>query len=425
MATLRPIRTLILCTCLVLAGLGAAYAGNNPTLNAISNVRPSGCVPGTVVGGPNLITNGSFATPLTTTPGTKPQQSNGDPFDSDLSYVGRDLYPGDGQGIDNFTILTGALVPGLPSQVVGKPFPGDPQRETPATATYYYSNPSWDGHSPDSNPYVLWRQTINGLLPNTSYNFFAYFDNLLSSGVNSADPVIELRVDGQITGPAITVPKSPDVWVPVQFAFTTGDATTSVVLEVIDKTGSRIGGDFGMTQLNLKQCVTGLGVAKLAKPVVGNEDGSYTVEYLITVRSYGFSGEQLNQLQVSDDLAQTFAAAASFSIVSLTSPTLSVNPSFNGTTDKNLLVGSVDFPAQQTATITLVVKVWSGSGEAGHGPFNNIAVATAKAGGITVTDISVPGTDPDPDGDGDPREGGVTPTKTLLGSRIGLPLLHR
>ncbi|MEX0267954.1 hypothetical protein AB3R30_02310 [Leptolyngbyaceae cyanobacterium UHCC 1019] len=54
--------------------------------------------------------------------------------------------------------------------------------------TYLYSNPFDDINGvqvafpppgPPTPPPVVWRQTITGLSPNTTYNFFAYFLDLL------------------------------------------------------------------------------------------------------------------------------------------------------------------------------------------------------------------------------------------------------
>ena len=405
---------------LVLAGL--TLSGARPTQAAITPKGQQGCAPGTVVGGENKVKNGDFSQGSALFESQLPDRGTG--------TGGTGIYPDDGGG-GGFSIQTGPKTY-FGGQIVGRAFPGDPQREVPAVQTYFYSNPNRDKngdllYGPGTpGRALLWRQIVTGLSQNTTYNFFAYFDNLLVPDGNGVDPKIELRVDGIVAGPAISVDKTPDQWIPIQYSFATGAGQTTATLEIYDLADSIIGDDFGMTQISLKQCVTGVGSAKYAYPVNRNSDGSYRVEYLFTIRNLGVDPLPLTNLQVSDNLASTFAAASSFSVVSLTSPTLAVNPAFNGKTDINLLKGTDSLAAGQQATINLRLRVVAGTGSGGKGPFLNSALTTAKAGPIEVRDGSAPGTVPDPNGNGDPKEGSEDkPTPVDFEAKIFLPLIRK
>jgi hypothetical protein len=420
MAVYRYARLLRLgCLLLILAGL--QQTTQRSYAQQIVPHGQRGCAPGTVVGGPNLVANGDFAID----PGPGPSIDPAAGFFSALQNRGRNTYPSDGLG-GGFSIQEGERIydagTGDPDLILGRPFGGDEQRDIPASQTYFYSNPVWPEGAVEI---LLWRQTV-AVAPGVTYNFFAYFDNLLNAELDHTDPVLELRVDGTVAGPAVVVPETPDAWVPVQFSFTTGAGQTEVVLEIYDLAGDQVGDDFAMTQVTLKQCVSGLGVAKDVEPAVNNGDGTYDIEYQITLRNYGVDPAPMTELQVSDDLSQTFAAAAGFSVVRLESATLAVNPSFNGVSDKRLLAGTSELGSQQTATITLVVRVAPGEGPGGEGPFSNSVTASAKVGGIEVTDRSTPGVNPDPDLSGDPKEEGENePTPVSLKQLLFLTLLAR
>lgn len=407
----------------VAAGIVLALSGTSLTRASITPQGQQGCAAGTVVGGPNLVQNGDFAQGAQGFTSQLPDRGTGD---------GSGIYPDDAGG-GGFSIQSGpkSYNNGL---IIGRPFPGDPQRDVPATQTYFYSNVNRDvNRQPLYGPgapgrAMLWRQEV-AVTENTTYNFFAYFDNLLipSLGPNNIDPQIELQVNGIAAGPPITVLKAPDQWLPIQFSFTTGAGQTTAVLEIYDLANSVTGDDFAMTQISLKQCVTSVGLAKAAQEPVNNGDGSYTVEYLFTLRNLGVDPLPLTELQIVDDLGRTFAKAAAFSVVSIQSPTLTVNSAFNGVANKNLLAGTDALAAKATATITLRLRVTPGPGAGGNGPFLNSAAVIARAGGIAVEDDSIPGLNPDPDEDGDPKEPGEdqATTITLGGPTVYLPLLRR
>lgn len=412
---------------------GATASNGQPTgAPTVDPKGQQGCAVGTVVAGTSKVVNGDFSIPAGPGSGIDPAAG----FTSELPNRGPDTYPDDFSG-GGFSIITGDFSPADPNYIFGRVFSGDPQRDVAASDTYFYSNPNKDinGHDvyhPQSNPTkdyaVLWTQTDVSLTVGTTYNFFAYFDNLVdpSLGNYGADPKIELRVNGVSAGEPITVSKSPDEWVPVQFSFTligeTQDVGTQslVTLQIRDRANTIEGDDFAMTGINLKQCVSGLGVALSNRLSIDNGDGTYDIPFVVTLKNYGVDQLALSKLQVTANLASTFSAPKilSFQVRSIRSASLTVNPGFNGASDQELLSGDINtLQSQTTATIEFMVRIRPGTEEGSLGPFDFQIRATADAGTestgtIEVTDVSVPGLDPDPNDDRevkDPSEDKPTP----------------
>ena len=120
-----------------------------------------------------------------------------------------------------------------------------------------------------------------------------------------------------------------------------------------------------------------IGVAKrLVEPTLYNGDGTYNVTYEILVQNLGDT--VLRDLQVTDDLAATFVAPATFTVVSVESAKFIENeaPSSGGTytgnppSGINLLAAGNSLAALDQETITLVVRVNPGGFA---GPYNNSA----------------------------------------------------
>jgi len=392
-----------------------------PASAAIQNIGPGGCPANTVVGGDNLVQNGDFS-----------QGTTG--FTSALINRGPGVYPDDNNG-GGFSIQNGSVVyPPFEANpyIFGRPFPGDVQRDVPATNTYFYSNPSADNYSAGGGRVNLWTQVVT-VAPNTTYNFFAYFDNLLDpvkSANGAADPVIELRVNGTSVGTTV-VSKTPDRWVPIQYAFTTGNGVTSVTLQIDSLTNNTFGDDFAMTQINLKQCVSGVGAAKYVFPAVEerrNDQDGYRLEYLITIRNLG--ADPVTELQATDDLATVFAGAETWELVELSVVSgsgftaLAINPNFDGRTDRELLAANQSLAAGQTARLRLVIWLKPPTGPI---VFSNYVNITARSGNVIVTDISNPGLDPDPNNNGDPKEEEESGATITIFSpyRIWVPVVSR
>jgi uncharacterized repeat protein (TIGR01451 family) len=395
-----------------------------PPVQAQTGGNTTGCPAGTTQGR-NLVVNGNFATPVGA--GTVAQPIPGNQiiqvnpaagFTSDLPYVGDVNYPTDPQG--GLSIQNGPINY-LGGTVIGRPFPGDPASKSPPSRTYLYSNP---GEASFPNP-VIWRQRVTGLAPNTSYNFIAYFYDLLAPNAPGVAPIISLRF-GNFSSDPFPLPERQR-WIPVQYEFKTGPNQTQVVLSIVDSANDILGDDFGFTATGLYQCISNLGVAKSAGTPVNNGDGTFTVPYTVIVKNYG--QDPITNLQLEENLVPTFANATAFTVSNLQSATLVVDPNFNGKSNINLLLPNRNTLAPDTtATLTFNVTITPGTGSGGFGPFLNSVLATGKAGDQDVSDISDSGTEPDPNGNGNPNERGenqptpvnLTPSPTPGPARLRL-----
>jgi gliding motility-associated-like protein/uncharacterized repeat protein (TIGR01451 family) len=147
------------------------------------------------------------------------------------------------------------------------------------------------------------------------------------------------------------------------------------------------------------------GVAKTATVVQQQPDGSYRVTYSLEVENLG--NLVINNIQVTDDLAAAFPSPATFTVLSgsVATGTLSINPSFNGSSDVNLLAPGSTLKVGATHSIGFIVSVNLNSGA---GTFSNSATVTAMSddGMTSSVDVSDSGTEPDPNGNGDPTEAG-------------------
>ena len=418
------------------------------------------CPPGTSVRrGLNLIRNGDFATfpgvlgALTGGVGGVPLNNNAQ-FSSDLPYVGDGVYPSDGPPggsalpfppfTGGISIQTGTIGPPLtPVAVSGQPFPGDPTNDVSPSQAYLYSNPNstTTGDPPFSSP-VVWRQQVSGLAPNTTYNFFAYFFDLLTLAVPGppavVTPQIRLRISPNLANdPGSSVGVAPTVadrqqWRPIQYAFTTGPAQTVVVLEFQDTANNINGDDFGVTAIGLRECVPNIGVAKSVGTPINNGNGTFTIPYTVRVRNLApvplpvqpATTYDLKNLQLTDPLTDLAAKATINSITAIQSPTLAVNTAYSGSTNPTLLLGTDILRPQTTAVVSFNVILTPGSGPEGFGPYNNTVKATAVSqGGSPVSKDSTDGGDPDPSGTN--TETGSTPTVVRLGGVANILLVKR
>jgi len=151
-----------------------------------------------------------------------------------------------------------------------------------------------------------------------------------------------------------------------------------------------------------------IGVSKALVSNVGIGPGPYAVRYSIVVMNFGTVG--LLDVQVTEDLRQTFPLPVTFSVVSatVTSGTGVANAAFNGLSDINLL-NAAQSTLAPGASITIDLQV-SVSPRDMRGPFLNSVVATGRDSiNQSVADVSTTGSNPDPNGDGDPDEDDPTP----------------
>jgi len=177
--------------------------------------------------------------------------------------------------------------------------------------------------------------------------------------------------------------------------------------------------------------VPSIGVTKSVVSVVNNREGTYDVTYEVSVSNTG--PVDVYRLQLTEDLADTFAGTRSWSILSVTSNDLTVNPSFNGDTNVDLLSGTNRLRVGEVSLLRFKVRLVPGDD---LGPFNNTVTATGVGAqvrtpngnlvdGPAVRDDSqntaVGDNNSDPDVDGDPTNNN-DPTPVALDEKplIGL-----
>jgi hypothetical protein len=160
-----------------------------------------------------------------------------------------------------------------------------------------------------------------------------------------------------------------------------------------------------------------LGVAKQAQVLSVTDNGGYgnggtpnsaQLAYVILLRNYGT--QPIASLQVVEDLVSTFGAGTVWSVVSVTAPTLTLNPAFDGRTSTTLLAGTDTLAVGATTTIRLVVNVQFTAGVT----YNNQVTGSGVVGSTPVSDLSNDGIDPAPTGNPGLHS---TPTGTRLGTQ--------
>ncbi|MBF2029447.1 MAG: DUF11 domain-containing protein [Oscillatoriales cyanobacterium C42_A2020_001] len=450
----RPLKIL---TCLISSGVLINSHLFLPPAQAQIAGSNAGCPVGTRESQTNRVRNGNFTTNAGTGLGVQTPPTIVPPvvdFFSDLPYRGDAVYPSDvpggasqfgGGGLSiQDERFNGGQIPAAPAGVVS----GRGVNVTEATdagldpiaiPTYLYSNPNLNTAGqptiippapPGTPPPVLWSQTVN-VSPNTVYNFKALFFNLLLPNAPGLDPQIRLQANGVQTANAIVVgdgsplPGFPNIanvrqaWVPVQFRFTTAPGQTSLQLRIVDETQNILGDDFGVTAVALRECLPNLGVAKQAGTPVRNADGTFTIPYTVSATNLApVVGAPdpylLSNVQLTENLATTFANATIASVSQPQSQTFTVNPGFNGTTDTRLLQDGVNtLGAGATGSVTFSVTIIPPSLPQ---TYTNTAIGTGTTNtGDRVQEQSNNGANSDPDGDGNPSNNNDVTIITLPG----------
>ena len=159
-----------------------------------------------------------------------------------------------------------------------------------------------------------------------------------------------------------------------------------------------------------------IGLAKAAGEVVmveGSDPVQFSVPFTFLVSNLGDT--PLLNVQIVDDLSETFAAAAAIEVVGLpelvSAPgaSLAINNAFNGITDTQLLAPNGRLEVGQQATLRVNVNFTPTSAEQ---QFFNSAIATGLSPlGTPTQDTSTDGLEVDPDGDGAPEEEEPTPVQ--------------
>jgi uncharacterized repeat protein (TIGR01451 family) len=162
-----------------------------------------------------------------------------------------------------------------------------------------------------------------------------------------------------------------------------------------------------------------VGAAKKLVSVERQNGTLYQVVFEIQVANFG--NVPLTNVQVTESLSTTFAQAASFSVVSVQSAELTVNPAFDGAGDTNLLAAGNTLAVGAGGKITLTLRIDSG----GHqGPYTNQVQASAKSpANVMVMDPSQNGMDADPNHNGDPTDNNDPTVFILPLSIIEVPTL--
>ena len=112
---------------------------------------------------------------------------------------------------------------------------------------------------------------------------------------------------------------------------------------------------------------------------------------------------ELNSVQIIEDFAVTYPSPATVQVDNVVSNNFTVNPSFNGYSDKNLLSANQTLTsgalASSSATLDLTITIIPGTN---LGPYNNTAkVNGTSPSGAVISDDSDDGTDANGDnGDG-------------------------
>ena len=129
-----------------------------------------------------------------------------------------------------------------------------------------------------------------------------------------------------------------------------------------------------------------LGVAKTVLSVERDTTNRSLFHVLYEIRVENLGNVALTDVQLVDDLSQTFAGVGSWSVESLASGDLTVNPGFDGAGDTALLAAGNTLAVGASGTLTLQVLV----DPAGHpGPYDNLVTATGTSpGGQVLTEIA-------------------------------------
>ncbi len=155
-----------------------------------------------------------------------------------------------------------------------------------------------------------------------------------------------------------------------------------------------------------------IGVSKALASQSGS--GPVDLRFVMVVRNYG--NVALDEVQVTENLRQTFPSPVGFEVLSLTATgSVQVNPAFDGDGDTRLLLPATSrLDVDAEAMLTLRIRM---TPNGATGPFSNVVLASGTSPqSIVVSDSSVDGMNADPDGDGNPDENGPTPIVIASGA---------
>lgn len=173
---------------------------------------------------------------------------------------------------------------------------------------------------------------------------------------------------------------------------------------------------------NEKVITPKIGVSKTLTSIDNMHDGSYRAHFKVIATNVGEI--DLENVQIEDNLNNTFMGASGFSVIAGSMQTLNAaaNNGYNGTGNSKLLSGFDKLNIGQSLEVSFVVKVDAGTK---LGLYENSAIASGAVVGsnglISVNDMSQDGTAIDPDGDGNPGNNSTpTPITFTENPRIGV-----
>ncbi|MGA2504173.1 MAG: sortase [Anaerolineales bacterium] len=209
-------------------------------------------------------------------------------------------------------------------------------------------------------------------------------------------PVLTCTIASLPPGVSTSCAASNNEYILTQADIDAGSVSNTAVASGKDPNDIDVTGSDSIT-VNIPQSPV-IGVAKrmLGNPVLVSS-GTWDVTFEFLLKNYG--DVSLDALQVTDDLTLTFPTPTIFTVLSVTSPSFSVNWStpvaptdYDGVGNLNLLSGGDILAVGGQGAITLVVRIVPAS----TGPFNNSAIASGlPPSGPRVMDVSSDGTDPD------------------------------
>jgi len=245
---------------------------------------------------------------------------------------------------------------------------------------------------------------------NTAYNGFSDVELLSQTVDNSLDPPVFLN----------------------QAQVVAKDAGGTVIKDDLSNTGNDPDpdGDNDPTNNDIKTQISigfnpEIGIAKrvVSGPTL-RDDGCFDITYELKVKNYGDLA--VSNIQVSDNLTNTFANADSFYVVGVTSEEFDVNIGYDGGyTDAALLTGkdtlNIEFAEGEEGAILIDLVVCT---DATSRTYNNQATLTGIAlNQQPLTDLSTDGSDPDPDGLG--ADMNQLPTPVTMNINPALDLTKR
>ena len=140
----------------------------------------------------------------------------------------------------------------------------------------------------------------------------------------------------------------------------------------------------------------------------------------LAVRLQNLGNVTLTNVQATLPLASVFVPPATYSVTSVTSTDLTVDPSYDGGAQPNLLLAGATLDAGESALVRVVIRLNAGCRDVAY---SLSATATGQApDGSTVTDTSQNGPDTDPDDDGSASDDNQ-PTPIVLSAIVGIPTL--